>query len=225
MKRTRKRSSVKFSKNVSDFITEVRGKTKQHGFKVRFVDDEYVYGEKDDDTPHVSKLTGYFDYDEGVNEIVVAIGRPLDNWVSTLAHEYAHFLQWLDRPDLYADEDVDDRFDDWLMLKREYKSDKELWADLKVIRESELDAEMRTVALLRKHQLIKDIDDYIKMANAYILSYNIMAMLRKIFFPAAYKVEAVWSQMPSNFNLDYAKDHMKYYALFMKHCTLYRRIL
>lgn len=219
MTHTKKRSSVKFSKSVAAFILEVKNNTRQHGFKLTFVDEEYVYGTPGDTTPHVSKMNGYFDYDEDVKELCVAIGKPLPDWIVYLAHEYAHFLQWLDDTTFYDDVDVDDRFDDWLTFKKEYPPEK-VWADLSIIRNCELDAERRTIALIKKYKLISGVGDYIKMANAYILSYNIMGLTRGIFFPAPHKVKALWSLLPDTLDLNYEKDHMKYYNQYMQHCNL-----
>jgi hypothetical protein len=166
------------------------------------------------------QCSGYFNPDDGPH---VAIGKPTHQWVTVLAHEYCHFLQWKESAKVWKDVEFtigNDTFDsstvidEWLGGKEFSKEvlDKAFNAIMKL----ELDCERRTVALLKKLKAPINIKEYIQKANSYILFYRECRRTRKWYDPLSppYEQKEIWSKMPSTFKLDLSKDISKYHKVF-----------
>lgn len=104
---------------------------------------------------------------------------PEEDWISIFAHEYCHFLQWIDKPKVwYAYSRLNsDVLSDCINNKPIKHSKLEYY--LNTTRDIELDCEKRTVKLLSEYKLPLDLKKYIKGANIYIFYHNYLKISRK----------------------------------------------
>lgn len=127
-----------------------------------------------------SGTVGSFD---GVNKVLRVTCR-VRNWLWIFIHEYCHFLQLLDGTPWYGTQAENHwhRFDRWVddtdPGKDRLDRDK-VEESTRVIQACEMDAERRTIDLIKKWDLSKiDLDVYRRKANVYILSYEAARMCR-----------------------------------------------
>lgn len=149
------------------FVSHVLAHCKEHGVHVRFEDKTNVGGMK-------QSCVGYFNH---VDKKLIVAKRD-SKWVQTLAHEYGHFLQWVD-DEIWYEPAIDAGwivFDDWITHKREAKPAR-IEAITRHIQECELDAERRAVKLFDEWDL--QISDYIVKSNVYVMAYEAARRLRK----------------------------------------------
>lgn len=115
------------------------------------------------------KCSGFFD--DQTKQLKVGTDREEDIWLGVLVHEFCHLLQYLDNHPYFEDEIyADEEFDQWL----EGKSVDDISEKIKKVRDLELDCEQRSVELIEKFNLPIDVEEYIRMSNAYVLSHNMM---------------------------------------------------
>jgi len=123
--------------------------------------------------------SGYFD--DVDKTLVVACGKPFEEWIEIMVHEYSHMEQWL----------TDDRWEYWgeccqklwewidrdtIMNKTQLK---------KVIDgmiELERDCELRSLENIKKFNLKIKKGVYAQKANLYLYSYRMMPILKR--FPS-----------------------------------------
>lgn len=116
--------------------------------------------------------TGFFDGPR--KRLEIACGD--SEWFEFFVHEYSHFEQWKEDKE-YVDDD-EDLLDKWLVGKIEL----EPAVVEKLVRDyqrCELDCEKRTVKHMWTHKLQKNLEDYIQLANAYVLVYNLILKRRE----------------------------------------------
>jgi hypothetical protein len=148
------------NKEVKAFIDDLVEICKENNIKLELTDTEMVTANED------IKSDGYFDS----KKLVVATKNPLNLWLRILVHESCHLDQFLERREWFdkCSEDID-RIDKWLA-----DSDSELRDKVKAYRsvaELELDCEQRAIEKIEKYNLPIDIEEYIKEANDYLLTY------------------------------------------------------
>ncbi len=142
------------------------------------------------------RVDGFFS--ESAREIRVARGCP--QWLGTLAHEYAHFRQWVEGDKSYLRSgDALKMIDNWFAGK-DY-AERELTRSFQIVRTMERDAERRSVELIKQYALPVNLDLYIKRANCYIYAHFIMQRHRKFW---AFKQDPFYSRkvlaiMPNHF--------------------------
>jgi len=157
--------------------------------------------------------SGYFD--SGSKELVVAVARP--DWLSILAHEYAHMQQWVEG-EFVEDDDSFHKFDQWVAGKMELEDD-ELTRCVRLIQRCELDAEKRAVEYLRRYRLRKDLADYRRRANAYVLFYEVARRHRRWSDKESpYTVPTVYRQMSTRFVSSLSHITKKFEAAVLKEC-------
>jgi hypothetical protein len=153
-------------------------------------------------------------------EFEVAMGSSPERWVGVFVHEYAHFLQHLDKEPLFMDSSKPlDRF--WKYLEKKRKTFK--WEDVRAIQAMELDCERRAVEVIRKNKLPIDIKTYIREANTALLFYNEAArkqswVIKKGRLP--YEIPELKAMMPTTFKkLDwYSKSPKGFDKIINKYC-------
>ena len=192
------------NKNVRAFINHVKGHCKEVGIKCDIRPVKYLVLSGN------IRCSGYFC--EETMRLVVA-GKSKD-WLGVLAHEYAHLTQWQDKSTNIWNTGSTGvtHLDDWLGGKKIRSIKKAIDQSIKL----ELDNEKRTVKLIKKWCLPIDLNDYIKKANAYLLSYRWMRVTRKWSKPnnSPYGNKAIIAAMPPNFSLDYKTIAGKYLKLY-----------
>lgn len=123
---------------IKEFVRHIRDHASTRNVRLYFSPHGCI---KDPDTPR--GLYGYFLHpsSKGSGKIVVASKNPMPTVMHTLAHEYAHFLQWEERMACY--------------VKNYYVA-------------QERNAEIRAIKLLREFQIPIDLQVRERQALRYI---------------------------------------------------------
>lgn len=179
--------------NAKQFLKHVREHLSEYGGKLVFGRGKRV------NCGDGCRSVGYFS--DRPLEIRVA-GKSRDP-ISTVAHEYAHFLQWLDTPQqiMQADDKASLLVFDWLTGNNYDK--REVQKAFCRVMVMERDAERRTVELIKKFNLNVDIDKYIRQANCYIYMHWIMRERRswryRVGVDDPMESRTIISKMPNSF--------------------------
>jgi hypothetical protein len=118
---------------------------------------------------HGSECVGYFDSDANT----LCIAANYDDWFLTLVHEYCHFLQF--QEGLYSSRrelDLYPKREKWSQGLVEM-GEQELYWVTRMIQSCELDCERRVIEMVKKYTIPTNIEEYIRHANAYVLSYEV----------------------------------------------------
>jgi hypothetical protein len=155
------------------FVNSVKRRCKYHGVKLVLSPSKNVIFTDD----YKNECSGYFSDSDRL--LVVACGKPAEQWIDILVHESAHMDQWVQK---------DPRMEEWdaaciafseflqgtkIMNKSQLRNVIDSMIDL------ELDCEKRSVELIKKWKLPIDLDNYIRVANAYVLSYRVMGTYKR----------------------------------------------
>ncbi len=138
-------------------------------------------------------LTGYFD---GF-KLAVAGGISEKRFMQTLAHEYCHMQQYLDKAPVWTNA-IKSKFADWIVKKRGVSLsgeslNKAYLADALV----ELDCERRTLDMIDALDLPLDHDEYAKSANAYVWSFAWQRDKRAWFKRAPHRIPQICAKLPT----------------------------
>ena len=193
------------NKNTKAFVEYVKQQCKENGVICDLRDTSHVIVAKG------IKVSGYFD--DSVPTLVCSMKRK-DSY-EILAHEFAHFTQWMDQCYEWASlGDSVSKVDDWLQGKKV----KNIKRCLAKVRDLELDNEKRTVKLIKKFNLPVDIQKYKKKANAYVMFYNHLYRTRRWCKPgnSPYSNRRVMEVMPYKFNMNYSKIPKKLEKIFIE---------
>lgn len=159
------------------------------------------------------KCTGYFDGEE--RRLVVAMNHK--DSLGILVHEFCHLMQYIEYTEgkfrLWGTATKAlAKIDAWL----EGEPITNLARNIGYARSLELDNEKRTVAMIKKWQLPIDLDDYIRKANAYVLSYNWVHKKRRWSVPphTPYNTPLVYNGMSNKFNMKYSHMSRRIQELF-----------
>lgn len=185
--------------NTKRFVSHVRNHLKEYGFVL-------IFGKGRQVNISSSRCEGYFS-DSPNREIRVA--RAGSGWLGILAHEYCHFLQWLEKPQyILTSEDSAGVIVHNISIGQLVDNYSDCKIDKAFLRiaEMERDCEKRTVALIKHWKLPINKDMYIRQANLYIYLHHMWKeyKTRKTCFnPNVSK--RVLSNMPKTFK---AKSHL-----------------
>lgn len=145
--------------------------------------------------------SGYFDEQDKV--LAVACGKPFEQWIEILVHEFAHMQQWLH----------DERWEYWTQCcldlwmwldKEKIMNNSQLKSVIDGMIDLERDCEIRALGLINKWKLPINKSAYKRKANLYLYSYRMMPMLKK--FPTGiYTNESLVSMCPSRMLKKYDK--------------------
>jgi hypothetical protein len=145
--------------------------------------------------------SGYFDDVDKV--LAVACGKPFEQWIEILIHEYSHMEQWLH----------DERWSSWTdscgelwawLDKEKIMNNSQLKGVLDGMIELERDCEVRALNTIAKWNLPVNKSRYKRKANLYLYSYRLMPKLKK--FPTGiYDNEHIVSMCPSRMLKKYDK--------------------
>lgn len=144
-----------------------------------------------------SYVSGY--WDSMGNKLAVAGGQSENCFITTLAHEYCHFLQEREKAQIVKDSRKYDCIWDWLEDDPDHISNKIL-KSINVFKDLELDCERRTVKLLKQFNCPINTQYYCKQASAYVYYYTMLPEIRRWFTPyeVPYKYTSLIRLMPTN---------------------------
>jgi hypothetical protein len=179
------------------FIASVKRQCKTYGIELMLSPSRNVVLTDD----FSQDCSGYFcDRDKA---LVVACGKPFEEWVEILVHEFCHMEQWK----------TDDRWDKWTdacgktwsWLAGESMMNKtQLRNVLDVMVELEKDCEIRAVEKIKKWELPISVQKYVQKANIYLYSYYILPEIKK--FPTGVHSDPELIKMsPNTFKKSYRK--------------------
>ena len=182
--------------NTRKFVAHVRRHLADYGFTLHLGKGKRVNSNEG------WRAEGYFD----AGAKCIKIGKGGNQWLETLVHEYAHFLQWLD-----SSNSLVEREDSAARLVQDYLHAGKGNLNSSVIRAFhrvmlfERDAEKRAVRCINMHNLDINVENYIKRANMYVYSHYISMLTRKWNFKKSpYHSRKAMSEMPATFR---AKAH------------------
>jgi hypothetical protein len=146
---------------------------------------------------------GWLDAGENDNEFVVALDHPMA--FETAIHEYCHYLQWKNKPDLwYSVGDTYNVLIDWLDDKNIIEDESRLDKSLHDIIMLEHDCELMSLNFATSN-CIENFDPkrYIQAANLYLWHYHFNRKFRKRPKQPICSTNAV-DEMSCTFNSDYS---------------------
>ena len=205
---------------IKDFVEKIKSDCEKNGVKTLILDETHV--------PYLNtdmKVNGYFsDYPDKV--LACATKKPVEDWITILAHESSHMDQSVENSDVWkklvdsriGTKDVYDFIDEWINGKEFTQN--QLDTFFKIAINTELDCEKRTVEKLKKYELPVNIEEYIQNANAYVYFYLIIQKYRKWYIAGKepYRIKEITSEMPTNFNNDYNILPENLEKLYVKYC-------
>ena len=157
------------------------------------------------------RCTGYFyDQPNGLYDATLTCATEGRMYKYTLAHEYCHMTQWLDKIPTWKKAGASNyAISEWLrgVDYRKIKS------HIINARNLELDNEKRTLRLIKKYDCGIKPEDYVKNANAYVLFYNWLLETRRWSKPGKNPSlnKRILKLMSPKFNMNYTKldDHIR----------------
>jgi hypothetical protein len=160
-------------------------------------------------SPDGSLCKGYWE-DSDSNNLVFAcsIQGDIEEWIGTFAHEYCHFLQWLDKDKVWCKYH---KLDPEILINcitNKPIKEKDLDYYLTVSQDIELDCEKRTVKLLKSYGVPIDYEKYIRSANVYIFYYSYLKISRRwnnTSNISIYKIPTLQSIVKSKFYSSYGE--------------------
>ena len=145
--------------------------------------------------------SGYFDdYDK---VLAVACGKPFEDWIEILVHEYSHMEQWLSDP--RWTKWTQHCLDLWCWLDKEkIMNNSQLKLVVDGMIELERDCEVRDIHNIEKWGLPINKSAYKRKANLYLYSYRMMPILKR--FPSGiYSNDNLVAMCPSRMMKKYDK--------------------
>lgn len=159
-------------------------------------------------------VSGYFaQTTDGVepSTLMVAIGKPFEDWLPIYLHESSHMDQCIENVPAWTNitmtdgREATDAVFSW--IDGEELSDEYLDEAIRRALEVELDCERRTHEKIMKYNLMDIInpEEYVKKSNSYIYFYLFVKSTRSFYTQGfqPYNIEAVWSVAPDTFDNDY----------------------
>ncbi len=169
--------------SIDHFIEFVRDECHRDGVRVQLVDAKYVMS----DGLHCS---GFFDSER----CILKVAAQTAHWREILVHEFAHFTQWRAGTEIWRNGDHT-AFFDWVTNKVELQGARAT-RECYLIRDLELDCERRALRLLVKHELPLDRANYVRRANCYLYSYQLMLERRQWPPTGAHLVPELYPLVP-----------------------------
>jgi hypothetical protein len=152
----------------TEFVKHVRKHLEEYGFSLTLGRGKKV-------NVGNARCDGYFIYGRTKKERKIRVAKRGQTWIYVLAHEYCHFLQWLDQPEQFTkklDESQDIVNNVSVGFVNKNWTGKQIRNAFRMVAENERDCERRTVKLLEKWGISFNKDMYIKKANLYVYLHH-----------------------------------------------------
>lgn len=193
--------------------------TQQHNVELQLIPQSIV-GLPDDSS---YECAGFFTEHPDLI-LCVATGKPRNDWLPVLAHEYSHFRQWVDgsevwQSNIYEGVDGEGLIDNWIHHRIELHP-KKLEEYVITTLGVELDAEKRAVEYIKGFALPIEEQEYIQRANASLMYYGFIPQIRRWFDYNPFEIKEVYSEMPPGFLAqdDYLDLPQYYVDLYNQYC-------
>ena len=152
----------------TEFVKHIRKHLEEYGFSL-------VFGKGKRVNVGGGRCEGYFNYGKTKKERRIVVARKSQTWLYVLAHEYCHFLQWLEYPTWYSNkfdisQDIVNNVSVGFINKKWSK--RQIRNAFLLVAYNERDCERRTVKLLEKWGIPFNKDIYIKKANLYVYLHH-----------------------------------------------------
>lgn len=179
----------------NQFVKFVRNHLKQYGGKL-------IIGRGENVNCNGIMCPGFFDD----KSLIIKIGGNDPSFLSTLVHEYCHFLQYLNNIKVYQKSDKASVIVENWLLGKDYDA-QILKRAFFLVRAMERDCEKRAVKIIKQFNLPINIKIYAKQANCYIYTHFLMEETRKywMYKKSPYKSRVVMKLMPSTMKV---KSHV-----------------
>lgn len=189
------------------FISSVKRQCKTYGIELVLSPSRNVVLTDD----FTQDCSGYFcDRDKA---LVVACGRPFEEWFEILVHEFCHMEQWKNDSRWVEWTDACAKTWEWL-AGNTMMNNTQLRNVLDTMVELEKDCEIRAVEKIKKWELPISVQKYVQKANVYLYSYHVLPDIKK--FPTAVHSDMELVKMaPVKFKKSYRKvpPNMKEYII------------
>lgn len=171
------------------FVNAVKKKCKDHKINLVLSPSKSVVLSETDEFG----CSGFFD--DGSRSLVVACGKPIEQWVPILVHESCHLDQFAEDPNWRSWTDAYCGLWGWLdgevML-----NNAQVQKLIETVIFVEWDCERRSIEKIKKLKLPINISDYCRKANSYLYSYKVMYQY-KVFPSGIYNSTDVLKNAPS----------------------------
>jgi len=152
----------------TEFVKHIRKHLEEYGFTL-------VFGKGKRVNVGGARCEGYFTYGKTKKERRIVVAGKSQTWLYILAHEYCHFLQWLEYPTWYSSkfdisQDIVNNVSVGVINKKWSK--RQIRNAFLLVAYNERDCERRTVKLLEKWGIPFNKDVYIKKANLYVYLHH-----------------------------------------------------
>lgn len=187
---------------VDRFMVHVEDMCEKYGIELYLTDAERVtYGG--------IECTGFFD--PRLKRLALAMGGhqhgggpSIAPWLPTLAHEFAHMTQWIDKCDawttMFFDEHglIDSEMVIGLWIEHQCElNEEQLQRHLSAARGVEVDCEHRTLKLIEEFDLPIDPETYARAGNAYAYFWTTIKDTREWYMNRPYEQDKVLALMPT----------------------------
>lgn len=180
-----------------EFISHVDKKLKSARHKLRFLfgTELYICG---------SKVDGF--YCEPDKELAITIDKGTD-WISTLAHEFNHFVQKQSNSKVWKNLEMDignayELWWEWIERQKELTKI-QLEEVVRRIQDVEYECECNTIETIKEFNLPINLEEYILSSNSYLLFYQ-YAKKHRIWYSdnGTTKNDALFSHLPKTKMVD-----------------------
>ena len=211
---------MKYPRTVDRFLFALSMQAMEEGVRLRLVATRYV-------RHPLSGILMNGCYVESPRQLVVATGKPYEEWLPVVVHESGHMDQHSERSRLFFDLVVPPWQENaaLLLLDAVRHPDSYEEEDVEDFRRriilAELDAEQRAVRKIEVYNLPIDPAEYTRRANAYLWAHT-MLLETKAWYPEdrePYRLKEVWSQCPDHFENDYYTVPDAFRAAYLLHCS------
>jgi len=178
--------------NDREFIGYAIAECASKGISVHFEAKKFVNADN-------TRCSGYFDEDGKV--LMVASRKAQRDFLPVFVHEFCHFQQWIEKDPIFmnASENTELDQDMWVWLDGKDIPKTRVNRSLKAYQKLELDCEKRVVQHIKDFGLSIIEDEYIKMANVYVLFYSLLSKTRKWYVKPPYHSSKLLKIIPDKF--------------------------
>ncbi len=180
------------NKNDREFIGYVVAECSKKNVKVSFENEKFVWSDG-------TRCSGYFD--EYGRELVVAIKKSQRDFLPIIVHEFSHFQQWVENDPVFINMSKNEELDGdmWEWMKGVNIPMSRVRKSIRAYQNLELDCEKRSVEHIKNFNLSINIQEYIKMANVYILFYSLLLKTKSWYVNPPYSCGKLLKIIPENF--------------------------